>query len=199
MALSRRLGVQESARSVFAQLAGAYAEPSRAYHNTQHIRDCLSQLDLSRELARGPDEVEAALWFHDVVYLPGAADNEDRSARLAEATLTAGGAPLKTGRRVAELVLATRHLTVPSEPDSQLVCDIDLSILGREPAVFDRFERAIRQEYAHIPEPAYRHERAAVVARFLQRESLYQTEYFRDRFEQQARANLKRLLHDLTV
>jgi predicted metal-dependent HD superfamily phosphohydrolase len=199
MALLRRLGVTGSARSVFAQLARAYAEPSRAYHNTKHVRDCLSQLDLSHELARRPDEVEAALWFHDVVYLPGAADNEDRSARLAEATLTAGGAPLETGRRVAELVLATRHLTVPSEPDSQLVCDIDLSILGREPAVFDCFERAIRQEYAHIPEPAYRHERAAVVAGFLRRESLYQTEYFRDRFEQQARANLKRLLQDLTM
>ena len=182
---------------MFAQLAQAYAELSRAYHNTEHIRDCLSQLDLSRELARKPDQVEAALWFHDVVYVPGAADNEDRSARLAETALAAGAAPLETGRRVAELVLATRHLTVPRDPDAQLVCDIDLSILGREPAIFDRFERAIRQEYAHVVEPEYRHERAAVLAGFLRRESLYQTEYFRDRFEQQARTNLKRVLRAL--
>lgn len=198
MALWHRLGAQGNARSVFAQLANAYAEPSRAYHNTEHIRDCLSQLDLSRELARKPDEVEAALWFHDVVYVPGAADNEDRSAHLAETALAASAAPLETRGRVAELVLATRHLTVARDPDTQLTCDIDLSILGREPAVFDRFERAIRQEYAHIAEPEYRHERAAVLAGFLQRESLYQTEYFRDRFEQQARINLNRVMRDLT-
>jgi predicted metal-dependent HD superfamily phosphohydrolase len=183
---------------MFAQLAKAYGEPSRAYHNTEHICDCLSQLDLSRELARNPDEVEAALWFHDAVYVPGAADNEDRSARLAETALAACAAPLNTRKRVAELVLATRHLTVPRDPDAQLLCDIDLSILGREPTVFDRFERAIRQEYAHVAEPEYRRERAAVLLGFLRRESLYQTTYFRARFEQQARTNLKRVLTDLT-
>jgi predicted metal-dependent HD superfamily phosphohydrolase len=198
-ALWSRLGGQGSARSVFAHVAKAYAEPSRAYHNTEHIRDCLTQLDLSRELARKPDEVEAALWFHDVVYVPGAPDNEDRSARLAESALVACGAPRETRSRVAELVLATRHLTVPSNQDAQLVCDIDLSILGRNPPVFDRFERAIRREYAHIAEPEYRHERAAVLRRFLRRESLYQTEYFRDRFEQQARTNLERVLLHLTA
>jgi predicted metal-dependent HD superfamily phosphohydrolase len=197
LALWYRLGAKGSARSVFAKLAQAYAEPSRAYHNTEHIRDCLSQLDLSRKLARKPDQVEAALWFHDVVYVPGAADNEDRSASLAETALAACAAPLETGRQVAEMVLATRYLAVPRDPDAQLVCDIDLSILGREPAVFDRFERAIRQEYAHIAEPEYRHERAAVLARFLRREPLYQTEYFRDRFEQPARTNLKRVLRAL--
>jgi predicted metal-dependent HD superfamily phosphohydrolase len=184
---------------VFAYLARAYAEPSRAYHNTEHIRDCLSQLDLSRELARKPDEVEAALWFHDVVYVPGAADNEHRSARLAESALAACAAPLETSSRVADLVLATRHVIIPRDPDAQLVCDIDLSILGREPAVFDRFESAIRQEYAHIDEPEYRQERAAVLSRFLGRRTLYQTEYFRDRFEQQARTNLQHVLRHLTA
>ena len=149
-ALWSRLGGQGSGRSVFARVAKAYAEPSRAYHNTEHIRDCLTQLDLSRELARKPDEVEAALWFHDVVYVLGATDNEDRSARLAESALAACGAPPETRSRVAELVLATQHLTTPSNQDAQLVCDIDLSILGRDPAIFDRFERAIRREYAHI-------------------------------------------------
>lgn len=184
---------------MFAHVAKAYAEPSRAYHNTEHIRDCLTQLDLSRELAQRPDEVEAALWFHDVIYVPGATDNEDRSARLAQSALAACGAPPETRSRVAQLVLATRHLTVPTDQDTQLVCDIDLSILGREPAVFDRFEHAIRREYAHIAEPEYRYQRAAVLTRFLRRESLYQTGYFRDRFEQQARTNLKRVLLHLTA
>ena len=78
-----RLGAQGSATSIFAQLASAYAGPGRAYHTAEHIRDCLAELDLSRDLAQNPDEVEAALWFHDAVYRPGASDNEDQSAELA--------------------------------------------------------------------------------------------------------------------
>jgi predicted metal-dependent HD superfamily phosphohydrolase len=196
--LWHRLGAHGSGRSVFAHLASAYTEPGRTYHNTIHIQDCLAQLDLSREFAQRPDEVEAALWFHDAVYQPGASDNEDRSARLAEISLVACAVSLERARRVADLILATRHLTLPQDPDAQLLCDIDLSILGREPEVFEGFEERIRQEYAHIPEPLYRRERAAVLARLLRRTVLYQTEFFRVRYEEQARANLSRTLAQLS-
>jgi predicted metal-dependent HD superfamily phosphohydrolase len=193
-----RLGAQGSGLSIFAHLAAAYAESSRAYHNADHIRDCLAQLDLSRGNARRPDEVETALWFHDAVYVPGASDNEERSARLAQTALLACAVPLDISRRVAELVLATRHLTIPRDPDAQLLCDIDLSILGRDPGVFDEFERGIRLEYAWVPEPMYRTSRSEVLAGFLRRKSIYQTEFFRARYEQPARANLERVLADLT-
>lgn len=179
---------------MFAHLAQSYAEPIRTYHNTAHIRDCLSQLDLSRELAGRPDQVEAAIWFHDAVYVPGAPDNEHRSARLAEISLVACAVPLEIARHVGELILATRHVTLPREPDSQLLCDIDLSILGRAAAEYDDFEQAIRQEYAQVPEADYRRERSAVLAGLLRREVLYQTDYFRNRFEEQARNNLQRAL-----
>jgi predicted metal-dependent HD superfamily phosphohydrolase len=194
-----RLGAQGSGLSIFTHLAAAYAEPGRAYHTAEHIRDCLIQLDQSRDIARRPDEVEAAVWFHDAVYLPGASDNEDRSARLAQTALLACAVPLEVSRRVADLVLATRHLTLPREPDGQLLCDIDLSILGREPEIFDEFERRIRREYAWVPEPTYRRNRTEVLVGFLRRRSIYQTEYFRARYEEQARANLKRVIADLST
>jgi predicted metal-dependent HD superfamily phosphohydrolase len=197
MGLWSRLGAQGSGLSIFAHLAAAYTEPGRAYHTAEHIDDCLSQLDLSRDLARRPDEVEAALWFHDAVYLPGGPDNEDRSARLAQTALLACAVPLEVSRRVGELVLATRHLTIPRDSDAQLVCDIDLSILGREPEVFDEFERRIRKEYAWVPEPIYRSSRSEVLTGFLRRRSIYQTENFRERYEQPARANLERILAEL--
>jgi predicted metal-dependent HD superfamily phosphohydrolase len=193
-----RLGAQGSGLSIFTHLAAAYAEPARAYHTAEHIQDCLIQLDRSREVARRPDEVEVALWFHDAVYVPGASDNEDRSARLAQTALQACAVQLEVSRRVAELVLATRHLTLPREPDGQLLCDIDLSILGREPEVFDEFERRIRQEYAWVPEPMYRSTRAEVLAGFLRRRPIFQTKYFREQYELPARANLERVLHDLS-
>jgi predicted metal-dependent HD superfamily phosphohydrolase len=192
-----RLGAQGSGSSIFAQLAAAYAEPRRAYHTAEHIRDCLAELDLTRSLAQHPDEVEAALWFHDAVYLPEASDNEDQSAKLARSALSRGAVPREVADRVAALVLATRHASLSSAPDEQLICDIDLSIFGREPRIFDAFEQRIRREYAWVPEPMYRRERSAVLSGFLQRRSIYQTDQYRRRYEASARANLKRIVAEL--
>ena len=192
-----RLGGEGSGASIFAQLAAAYAEPARAYHTMEHIRDCLAELDLSRDLAQRPDEVEAALWFHDAVYRPGASDNEDQSAELARTALSVAAVPREVADRTAALVLATRHAGVPRSPHEQLICDIDLSILGREPGIFDAFERRIRREYAWVPAPMYRRERSAILSGFLRRRSIYQTDQFRHRYEALARANLQRLLDQL--
>ncbi|HEY0350660.1 MAG TPA: hypothetical protein VGC48_00960 [Gemmatimonadales bacterium] len=197
MDLWSRLGAQGGGSSIFANLVVAYAEPARAYHTATHIQDCLAQLDLSRATASRPDDVEAAIWFHDAVYVPGGSDNEDRSARLAQTALLACGAPPDTSRHISELVLTTRHLTVPRDPDAQLLCDIDLSILGREPEIFDEFERRIRREYHWVPDPAYRMARSEVLNGFLGRQSIYQTEYFRTRYETRARTNLERVLSRL--
>jgi predicted metal-dependent HD superfamily phosphohydrolase len=192
-----RLGARGSGASVFAQLAAAYAEPGRAYHTAEHIRDTLAEFDLTRDLAQHPDEVEAALWLHDAVYLPGGSDNEEQSAELARTALSLDGVPAEVSHRIAGLVLATRHVTLPTAPDEQLICDIDLSILGREPAVFDEFERRIRREYAWVPEPVYRRERSLVLSGFLRRHPIYQTDQIRHRYELSARANLKRVIAQL--
>ena len=102
-----------------------------------------------------------------------------------------------TSRRIAELVLATRHLTVPRDPDARLLCDVDLSILGRGPEIFDEFERRIRREYHWVPDPAYRMARSEVLSGFLGRHPIYQTEYFGNLYEIQARANLERAIAQL--
>jgi predicted metal-dependent HD superfamily phosphohydrolase len=192
-----RLGAQGGGLSIFDHLVAAYAEPARAYHTADHIVDCLTQLDLSRTPTGRVDEVEAAVWFHDAIYVPGGSDNEERSAHLAETALLACAGPADTSHRIAELVLATRHLTIPRDPDAQLLCDVDLSILGRAPDSFDEFERRIRQEYHWVPEPAYRAARAEVLSGFLGRQPIYQTEYFRSLYETQARANLERVIAQL--
>ena len=193
----KRLGAEGNGLSVFAILEAAYAEPGRAYHSAAHLRDCFGQFDLCRLTAARPDEVEAAIWFHDAVYRPGAPDNEERSAQLASTTLAGGGVRAEAARRIAELVLATQHLTIPGQPDAALLCDIDLSILGRTPEAFDEFEQRIRQEYAWVPEPVYRSARIEILEGFLARRSIYQTGFFRDRYEAQARANLARILNRL--
>jgi len=166
----------------------------RAYHNATHIADCLLQLDAAGNIARNPSEVEMALWFHDAVYDSRAADNEEKSAAWAARELIAGGVGAASAALVTELVLATRHDAVAETEDAQVVADIDLSILGREPAVFDAYDQAIRTEYQWVPEWEYREARARILSGFLNRRFLYQTEYFRERYERQARKNLERTI-----
>jgi predicted metal-dependent HD superfamily phosphohydrolase len=192
-----RLGGRGSGLSVFERLAAAYTEPTRAYHNTEHIRDCLAQLDHAVELARRLEEVEAALWFHDAVYVAGASDNEERSAHLANECLAGGAVGPEGCRRIVDLILATRHSETSDDADTQLVCDIDLSILGRDSAAYDEFERRIRREYERVPEPEYRRRRSEVLAGFLRRRFIYQTASFRDCYEEAARRNLERRVAEL--
>jgi len=185
------LGGHGDGRQVFDQLAAAYNEPARAYHNIKHLQHCLTELEGNMALARRPLEVEAALWFHDAVYAPARSDNEDRSARLAETALRGGGVESDIADRIRALVLATRHSEPALDDDTRLVCDVDLSILGAQPAAFELFERAIRQEYQWVPEALYRQGRVEVLRRFLRRPSIYQTAPFQARYENQARQNLE--------
>ncbi|MFO0967748.1 MAG: hypothetical protein U0793_19475 [Gemmataceae bacterium] len=182
---------------LFVALADSYAAPERAYHNAAHILDCLGELDACRACAVHPDEIEIALWFHDAVYDSRRADNEERSAAWASSALTASGAAQERVERVVALVLATKHTEPPGSTDAALLVDIDLSILGREPDVFDRYDFGIRREYAWVPEQTYRRERGGILRRFLARPRLFATDFFQHRYEAPARANLERALKRL--
>jgi predicted metal-dependent HD superfamily phosphohydrolase len=193
------LGATGPHEETFARLSAAYAEPHRAYHDATHIAACLSLLDDAEvhALAGRPEEVEAALWFHDVVYDTHAKDNEERSAELAVVALRDAGARGDAVARVGAHVLATRDHATASE-DGRLVVDIDLSILGAEPAAFERFDEAIRREYEWVEERAYVAGRAAVLRRFLERPFIFATELFRARFETSAGRNITGALERLT-
>lgn len=67
-------------RGQWKELLAAYSDAARAYHNLNHIADCLALFDEHRHLATNPVSMEFAIWFHDVVYDTHASDNEERSA-----------------------------------------------------------------------------------------------------------------------
>lgn len=181
------LGAREIPLGLFNQLVAAYSEPHRHYHTLQHLRECLAHLDAAASLARRPEEVEAALWFHDAVYDPARDDNEARSAAWARASVRAAGCGDAVAERVHALVLSTRGHAASEDADTALLLDIDLAILGAAPERFAEYERQVRVEYAHVPEPAFR---SQVLAGFLARPTLYLTEAYRAALEQRARGNL---------
>jgi predicted metal-dependent HD superfamily phosphohydrolase len=186
------LGAREIPGGLFNQLVAAYSQQHRHYHTLQHLRECLAYFDAAASLARRPAEVEVALWFHDAVYDPRRDDNEERSAAWAGRSVVDAGCDQATADRVQALVLATRHHAPSEDPDTQLLLDVDLAILGAAPARFDEYERQVRAEYAHVPQPQFRSGRAAVLADFLARPRLYGTAAWHDALEARARENLRR-------
>lgn len=193
MALLRSLGATADPAPLADALLAAWSAPARVYHDRRHLEDCLARLD---EVASAPERelVEAALWFHDGIYDPHASDNEERSARWAADALGGLGIPADVGTEVARLVLLTRHDAPPGDAAGRLVCDIDLSILGRSDAEYEEYERRIREEYAWIPAAEFRDGRRRILERLLSRQPLFRTEAFRRRYEAKARENLHRAL-----
>jgi len=175
----------------FARLVALYSEPHRCYHNLAHIEDCLGEFDRAKQLATEPAAVELAIWFHDAVYDPRAADNEEHSAELAKAWLSNVHASDALKDSVGRLVMATKNHNASLHADAPLLVDVDLSILGKPPEQFWEYERQIREEYAWVDKPVFAAKRMEILRRFLARERIYQTELFFQRMEAQARANLR--------
>ena len=167
-----------------------YSEPHRYYHNLLHIEDCLGEFDRANQLATDPATVELAIWFHDAVYDPRAADNEERSAELAKDWLSDVHASDVLTDSVGRLVLATKNHDASMHADAPLLVDVDLSILGKPPEQFWEYERQIREEYAWVEKTVFAAKRAEILHRFLARERIYQTDLFFHRMEAQARSNL---------
>lgn len=181
----------------FAALRRRYSDPSRHYHTLDHIVAVLDALqDSGAEPARRA-EAELAIWYHDAVHEPARDDNEAASAELAARELREVGVPEPTWRRVAALILDTRHLAPATSADGALVADADLAILAASPRAFDKYDHSTRLEYAFVSEKHYRAARAAVLQRLLDRPAIYQTDAFRQRHEAQARANLERAIQQL--
>lgn len=181
------------------ELAALYGAPGRYYHGIGHVKALLELARQFRSALSDPQTVEAAIWFHDAIYDSRAKDNEARSAELARRKLATRASPERVAR-VAAMIEATADHRIPAfgDPairrDAALFLDMDLSILGAEPAAFDAYERAVRREYGWVSEAAWRAGRAAVLKSFLGRRHIFHTAEFRSSFERPARANLARSL-----
>ena len=188
------LASAELSHQVFEQLFAAYTGSDRYYHGIGHIAECLAELDSVRHLVQNPKAIEAAIWFHDVVYDGRRQDNEERSADTAEEQLQRLGCDESFRTEVRRLILLTRHDRAPADIDGQLMVDIDLASLSRAPEIFDHNSELIRQEFPHVPESDFLRGREQMLGRFLQRPRIYYTDVFHDRDEKQARINLQRVI-----
>jgi predicted metal-dependent HD superfamily phosphohydrolase len=174
-----------------------YSEPHRHYHTEQHLAECFEKVQEIISLAEHPGEVLVGLWFHDAIYDTQRHDSEQRSADWARSAAGELGARAESAQRIHDLIMFTRHSAAPVGVDAQVLVDADLAILGAQPARFQQYEAQIRREYAWVPDAVFRSTRARILKEFLDRPHLYCTFPFQERYDAQARRNLRNSLEGL--
>ncbi|MGB5494902.1 MAG: hypothetical protein WBM97_10540, partial [Sedimenticolaceae bacterium] len=141
------------------------------------------------------DQVEMAIWFHDIINVPQAKDNEQRSAELFRSLADSLFDPAFIAA-VVDLILVTTHREQPGDADHQFICDIDLASFGCPWECFIRDSDAVKAEFPG-PEEDYFRGQAAFLKALLARPRIFMTDFFNARYEQQARDNIQLLLRDL--
>jgi predicted metal-dependent HD superfamily phosphohydrolase len=217
----QRAGCTQKPHGAWETLVWLYTDPSRHYHSLAHIAHCIYEFDnLSLKLhGKASIAVRLALWYHDAVRIPGYRYSEWHSADLAVRELSNAGCPAHIISVVHYLIRSTAHLKTSPKVDAASVddfishsliisqraarraadtmLDVDLSIFGQPPDIYDRYETGIRREYHRVPDATFRERRTAILRSFLARDAIFRTEHFLDRYEDRARANLDRAIEQL--
>lgn len=185
----------ELSPSVWSLLVAAYTSSNRHYHSLEHLLEMSGHW---QEVSAGPGWQNPraswlALLFHDAVQErkgpPG--DDEARSAAFLAALLP------DTSEAESLIRLTAGHGSLPESlsPDAAHFLDCDMAILGSSPARFARYERQIAAEYAPLyPPELFQFGRKAFLEGLLRQPRIYASEWGRGRWEEKARANLRRVL-----
>lgn len=171
-----------------------YSEPHRHYHNFEHIKACLEHFDTVIDKLSNPLLVEISIWFHDLIYNPKKSNNEKQSAELAKQFLQPSTLTPSQITIICHNIIATIHPSKPTSPDQAYLLDIDLSILASDNELYDQYENWIRKEYQHVPTFFFTLGRKKLLRSFLELDSIYYTDYFRDLWQKKAVSNILRTI-----
>ncbi|MBA2286247.1 MAG: hypothetical protein H0W02_12245 [Ktedonobacteraceae bacterium] len=198
--LLQTCGIEPAAgQQAFSALITAYTSPGRFYHTLDHIQAVLESITSLRTLACDLPALQFAAWFHDSIYDTHAADNEERSADYAKTLLMNFGVSSATIATTKRLIVCTKdHQAATDDSDCHIFLDADLAILGAPATHYLLYSKAIRREYAWVPEEDYRTGRATVLRRFLQRKQIYWTPPMFGTLEERARQNMQAEIDQLT-
>jgi pantetheine-phosphate adenylyltransferase len=176
-----------------------YSEAGRFYHNLKHIENCLTEFREVEAKIKNPQAVVMSLLFHDIVYNPQTQQplaNETASWELAKQICALN--PQEHSTIMNHILHTSHNYTGDKDPDTDYVCDIDMAILGYSEDEFDNYEANIRREYAFASDELYKLGRSHFLQKLLDSERIFKTDYFKNKYEDSARANIKKLIKKLS-
>ncbi len=174
----------------------SYSSESRHYHNLCHLENMLTELNKIQSEVQDLDSLLFAIFYHDVVYKSTKNDNEHQSALIFKNRITKTSFD-KVNECMSQ-IKATKEHKMSLDYDTNILLDLDLSVLGKEPAEYKNYSESIRKEYHIYPDFMYRKGRKKVLKSILGLDFIYKTDYFKQLYENQAKENLRLELKQLS-
>ena len=169
----------------------SYNDGQRFYHTLEHINECLDIFIKVRGMCNHPLNVFFAILFHDIVYVPGASDNEVKSAQLMWEYCEKFDCI--DAIAVYNYIELTKEHKIGHDHDWKIFRDIDMAILGANGRRCMAYDNALQFEYFHYIEVFP--EKRVEFLESIDLENIYATEYFDNRYGEKARRNVKLLIN----
>lgn len=109
---------------------------NNVYHDVDHTRNVAETAEIIGRASNIGDEdleiVILAAWFHDIGYIEKVEGHEELSAKYAEEFLKKENYPQDKINKVKSCILATKVPQNPKNLLEEILCDADLSHLGKK-------------------------------------------------------------------
>ena len=176
--------------SLWKEIETQYAEKNRHYHNLLHLENMFRELGSVKSDLSDFNGVSFSVFYHDIIYKATSKSNEEKSALKAAERLSELGLHQNNIKIISDQILATQFHEKSENKDTNYLLDTDLSILGKDFEVYMEYTRKIRKEYSIYPDLLYKPGRKKVLTHFLELDSIFKTDYFKEKYEIQARSNI---------
>ena len=185
---------QTYADQQWAEIESAYSATDRYYHNLDHINYMMSKALEIQYLIQDWDAFVFSIYYHDIVYDTKRKDNEEKSAILGALAAVNTGLGKEASELVRRQIIATKKHEWSENADTNYLTDIDLLILGEDWETYQNYTVNIRKEYSRYLDFMYKMGRKKVLKHFLKMDRIYKTDYFYEKYEANARQNLRKEL-----
>lgn len=185
---------QDLIARLWKEIETKYTEKGRYYHDLLHLERMFEELEAIKDSISNFSLVSFSVFYHDVIYDATSKSNEEKSASTAKKRLTELGLSKEETAIVSNQILATKSHQNSENSDINFLLDADLSVLGKDWKTYLDYTQKIRKEYSIYPDFLYKPGRKKVLRHFLELESIFKTEYFKGKYEVQAKENIEKEL-----
>lgn len=181
---------QQLTNSLWKEIETKYSEKGRHYHNLLHLENMFNELEMVKSNISDFTAISFSVFYHDVVYDATSKTNEEKSAAKAEKRLAELHLDKNKISIISEQILATKSHQRSDYKDTNYLLDADLSVLGKDFKTYLEYTQNIRKEYSIYPDFLYKPGRKKVLKHFLELKSIFKTDYFKQKYEAQAKENI---------
>lgn len=182
---------------LWSELETNYTNKDRHYHTVTHLEYLINKALEHRDKLKDVDTVMFSIFYHDLIYNVKSHDNEQQSAQIAKERLASLNVPNEKIQTCEKQILATKYHESDGDTDTNYFLDFDLAILGESQERYKEYTTQIRKEHTVYPDQVYNEGRQAILRQLLNRNRIFKTKEFYEKYELQAKNNIKNELQTL--